>query len=250
MSNENTKLRCLIVDDEPIARKAIVAYAKQVEFLTVEHACGSSIEARDYLEHHEIDLIFLDINLPYLSGIDFLETLSNPPMVIFTTAYSEYALEGFRLQAVDYLLKPISFKRFFQGSVKAKELYNLKITHNSGEIRLLEENDSLVYVKQEDTYIQIDWTAICYVEAMQNYLKLYLKERTLIIHQTMIALEEILPKKHFFRIHKSYLVNIDHIESIMGGQLVILNTKLPISRLRKEALLNDVVYTKLLNKKL
>lgn len=238
-------LKCLVVDDEPLARRAIVDYIAKIDFLETVNSCASALEAQELLSTEQYDLIFLDINMPYLSGIEFLEAINNPPMVIFTTAYSEHALEGYRLQVVDYLLKPIAFKRFFQAAVKAKEWYQLKIDAKPTETVA---NDTLVYVKQDDRFIKIDWTAILYVEGMQNYLKLHFVDQTLIIHQTMIAIEELLPKEYFFRIHKSYLVNIAQIESIAGGQLTIHNTKLPISRMRKEALLNEVVYTKLLSR--
>lgn len=238
-------LKCLVVDDEPLARRAITDYIAKVEFLEATDSCSSAIEALELIEQNKYDLMFLDINMPYLSGIDFLESVKQPPMVIFTTAYSEYALEGFRLQVVDYLLKPIAFKRFYQAVVKAKDLYCLT-SNNKTEAPPTADNS--VYVKHDDSYVKIEWTEIMYIEAMQNYLKLHLKDRCLIIHQTMIAIEELLPKDHFFRIHKSYLININHIDSISGGRVIIKDIELPISRMRKESLLNEVVYKNLLSK--
>ncbi|WP_121965009.1 LytTR family DNA-binding domain-containing protein [Myroides sp. N17-2] len=238
-------LKCLVVDDEPLARRAIIDYIAKVEFLEVTDSCSSAIEALELIEQNKYDLMFLDINMPYLSGIDFLESVKQPPMVIFTTAYSEYALEGFRLQVVDYLLKPIAFKRFYQAVVKAKDLYCLT---TSSKAEAPATTDNSVYVKHDDSYVKIEWTEIMYIEAMQNYLKLHLKDRCLIIHQTMIAIEELLPKDHFFRIHKSYLININHIDSISGGRVIIKDIELPISRMRKESLLNEVVYKNLLSK--
>lgn len=238
-------LKCLVVDDEPLARRAITDYIAKVEFLEATDSCSSALEALELIEANKYDLMFLDINMPYLSGIDFLESVKQPPMVIFTTAYSEYALEGFRLQVVDYLLKPIAFKRFYQAVVKAKDLHALT-SINKADTPITTDNS--VYVKHDDSYVKIEWTEIMYIEAMQNYLKLHLKDRCLIIHQTMIAIEELLPKDHFFRIHKSYLININHIDSISGGRVIIKDIELPISRMRKESLLNEVVYKNLLSK--
>lgn len=245
IDKKNSPLKCLVVDDEPLARKAIIDYIAKIDFLTVEDSCASAIEALELIQDTSYDLLFLDINMPYLTGIEFLESIKQPPLVIFTTAYSEHALDGFRLQVVDYLLKPISFKRFYQATLKAKELFDLR---NADQNEMTNSIDSTVYVKHEDSFVKIDWKDIIYIEAMQNYLKLHLNHRCLIIHQTMIAIEELLPKEHFYRIHKSFLININHIESISGGRVFIKETELPISRMRKEALLNEVVYKNLLSK--
>ncbi|MFM9401389.1 LytR/AlgR family response regulator transcription factor [Myroides odoratimimus] len=245
IDKKNSPLKCLVVDDEPLARKAIIDYIAKIDFLTVEDSCASAIEALELIQDTSYDLLFLDINIPYLTGIEFLESIKQPPLVIFTTAYSEHALDGFRLQVVDYLLKPISFKRFYQATLKAKELFDLR---NVDQNETTNSIDSTVYVKHEDSFVKIDWKDIMYIEAMQNYLKLHLNHRCLIIHQTMIAIEELLPKEHFYRIHKSFLININHIESISGGRVFIKETELPISRMRKEALLNEVVYKNLLSK--
>lgn len=242
--NNNTSpqlLKCLIVDDESIAREGIAQYIEKLDFLQLSHSCSSAMEAADILKRENIDLMFLDIQMPYLSGLDFLEALQNPPLTIFTTAYSEYAIEGFRLQVVDYLLKPISFKRFLQASLKAQEIIQLK---NQAE----NSDSSSMYIRQGDSFIRINWMDILYVESMQNYLKLHFKEKTLTIYQTMVSIEEILPKDAFFRIHKSYLVNILHIDLITGNRLFIDGNELPISRQRKEELMNAVVYKKLISK--
>lgn len=233
-------MKCLVVDDEPIAREGIIDYIEKLDFLEVCGVCSSAIEAVEILKKTDVDLIFLDIQMPHLTGIEFLEALENKPLTILTTAYSEYAMEGFRLQVVDYLLKPITFKRFFQAALKAKEVFELK-SH------VYNENVN-VYVRQGDSFVKIAWTDILYVESMQNYLKLHFNDKTLIIHQTMTSLEDMLPKDSFFRIHKSFLVNIAHIETINGGRIFVDNRELPISRLRKEELLNTVVYKKLISK--
>lgn len=243
MNQKDILLKCLVIDDEPLARRAIVDFISRVDFLEATKSCASAIEAIELIEEESFDLIFLDINMPYLSGIEFLETISNPPLVIFTTAYSEHALEGYRFDVVDYLLKPIDFKRFYQAALKAKQLFTLKAERSNTPI-----NDPFLFVRQDDSFIKINWTTLQYIEGMQNYLKLHFTDKSIVIHQTMTTIEELLPQDNFFRIHKSYLVNINHIDSISGTRLFINGKELPISRMRKEALLKEVVFTKLLSR--
>ncbi|AYZ14484.1 LytTR family DNA-binding domain-containing protein [Chryseobacterium arthrosphaerae] len=244
MSSNIPKMKCLIIDDEPLARFHLKELAGQIDFLSVEGTYATALEADAKVKESETDLLFLDINMPYLNGIDFLEQLENPPLCIFTTAYSEYALEGFRLQVVDYLLKPIAFNRFYQAVNKAQQQFiiNEKLKKNTPL------DDPFLYVRQSDTFIKVSWVDILYIESMQNYTKLHFKDKSLVIHQTMKAIEESLPSEHFFRIHKSFLINIIHIDMISGGRLFINKTELPISRTRKEELLNQVVYKKLISK--
>lgn len=166
-------------------------------------------------------------------------------MTILTTAYSEYALEGYQLNVVDYLLKPISFQRFFQAVTKAAHIFRTQLLlQNNG----IEETTREMYIRQGDAFTQISWKDILYVEGMQNYLKLHFKSKTLIIHQTMTSLEEILPQSAFFRIHKSFLVNLSHIDSIAKGRVFINGKELPVSALRREELLQTVVYKNLISK--
>lgn len=241
---EQKKMRCVIVDDEPLLRQHVAELTEQVNFLELIETFPSALSAAPRLQQGDIDLIFLDINMPYLNGIDFLESLETPPLCIFITAYSEYALEGFRLQAVDYLLKPIVFQRFFQAATKAYQQFiqrNKTLSEPSA-------NDTMLFVRQGDAFVKISWTDILYAESMQNYTKLHFKERILTIHQTMLALEEALPNNHFFRIHKSFLVNVNHIDIIAGGRVYIADQELPISRTKREELLQNVVFRKLLSR--
>ncbi|HBV17318.1 LytR/AlgR family response regulator transcription factor [Chryseobacterium carnipullorum] len=244
MSSNIPKMKCLITDDEPLARFHLKELADQINFLSVEDTCATALEAGTIVKEKEIDLLFLDINMPYLTGLEFLEQLENPPLCILTTAYSEYALEGYRLQVVDYLLKPIAFNRFYQAVNKAQQQFIVseKMKKNSAF------DDPFLYVRQSDSFVKVSWVDILYIESMQNYTKLHFKDRSLVIHQTMKAIEESLPSEHFFRIHKSFLINITHIDMISGGRLFINKTELPISRSRKEELLNQVVYKKLISK--
>lgn len=236
-------LRCLIVDDELIAIKDIVSNIEKINFLIVEDTCSSAIEAAEILKRGNIDLMFLDINMPYLSGIEFLESLDKVPLTILSTAYSEYALDGYRLNVIDYLLKPISFQRFFQAVQKAQEIFQTQIL-----LQNVEDSQPNLFIRQGDSFQKIDWDDILYVEGMQNYLKIHLSNKTLTIHQTMVSLEALLPKDAFYRIHKSYLINVYKIDSISGGRLFINGEELPISKPRKENLLNSVIYKNLISK--
>jgi len=238
------KMKCLIIDDEPIAIKGITNYIDKLDFLETVASCSSALEAAEILKKQEIDLMFLDINMPHLSGLEFLESLDNAPLTILTTAYSEYALEGYRLHVVDYLLKPISFQRFFQAASKAYETFEARVVlkKNPGG------NYSSMYIRQGDSFRRVTTEDIIYVESMQNYLKLHFADKVLIIHQTMTILEEMLPKDMFFRIHRSYLVNISRIELVTGYRLFVNGKELPISKQRKEELLSNIVYKNLISK--
>lgn len=239
------KLKCLIVDDESIAIQGIVNYINKIDFLEVADTCSSALEASEILKKKEIDLMFLDINMPYLSGLEFLESLDKAPLTIITTAYSEYALDGFRLHVVDYLMKPISFQRFFQAVTKAQDLYLSQIVLKKESE---ESSISNMYVRQGDAFQRIDWKDILYAEGMQNYVKLYFTDKTLTIHQTMASLEEILPKDYFFRTHRSYLINICHIDKISGAQVYINGKTIPIAKSKRDELLNSIVYKNLISK--
>lgn len=238
------KLKCLIVDDEENAIDGIQDYLNDMNSFDVVDTCLSAMEAIEILKEKEIDLMFLDINMPRLNGLEFLELLENPPLTILTTAYSEYALEGYRLHVVDYLLKPYTFQRFVQATQKAVDMFRSRLLlENAGEGNAFD-----MYIRQGDDYQRINWKEILFVEAMQNYLKLHFAERTFVIHQTMVSLEEILPKDYFFRIHNSFLVNVKHIDKISGGRLYVNGKELPISKYRKEAFLNSIVYKNLISK--
>lgn len=240
----NLRLKCLIVDDEENAIDGVVDYLQDIDGIEIVGTCLSAMEAIETLKKQEIDLMFLDINMPRLTGLELLESMQNPPLTILTTAYSEFALDGFRLNVVDYLLKPYTFQRFFQATQKAIDLYKSRIVLNEKE----DGKSFDMYIRQGDSFQRINWEDILFVESMQNYLKLHFAEHTFVIHQTMISLIEILPKDTFFRIHNSYLVNIGQIDKINGGRLFVKGIELPISKHRKEAFLNAVVYKKLISK--
>jgi len=241
---DQTVLRCLIVDDEPVAREGIKDFIAKVDFLELVGDSASAMKAMEFINKGIVDLMFLDINMPYLSGMDFLESLENPPLTIFTTAYSEYALDGYRLQVVDYLMKPIAFKRFYQAALNAQQTFKLR---NPAESNGSGQQDYL-YIRQGDSFEKICWQDILYIESMQNYAKLHFKEDKKVIHQTLSSLEEMLPPEQFFRIHKSFLINVARIDSIMGGRVFVGGIELPLSRHRKEELLKQIVYKNLISK--
>lgn len=241
---EKELLKCLIVDDEPIAIDGLAYYINKLDFIEVVKICSSAIEAEEILKTNKIDLMFLDINMPHLSGIEFLETLKNAPLTILTTAYSEYALDGYRLNVVDYLLKPIGFQRFFQAVSKAKDIFRSQLLLQQSEQQL----QSNLFVRQENNFTHISWEDILYIQGMQNYARLHFKDKTLTIHQTMISLEQMLPKNFFFRIHRSFIVNISHIDSVTGNRLFINGKELPVSVARRDELYTNIVYKNLISK--
>ncbi|MDR1114925.1 MAG: LytTR family DNA-binding domain-containing protein [Tannerella sp.] len=241
---ENRTLKCLVVDDEAVAVQGIVAFIDRLDFLETAATCPSALKAAEVLRKTEIDLMFLDVNMPNLTGLEFLESLDSAPMTILVTAYSEYALEGYRLNVVDYLLKPVSFQRFFQAATKAREIFTSRVLLQQNR----EATASDMYVRQGDSFRRIAWEDILYVEGMQNYLKLVFRDETVIIHQTMTSLEEMLPRDAFFRTHRSFLINMSHIDSIAGGRIIVNHREIPLSKPHREELLKTAVYRKLISK--
>ncbi|MBD9093807.1 MAG: DNA-binding response regulator [Bacteroides oleiciplenus] len=241
---EERKLKCLIVDDEPVAIDGLILHINKLDFLEVSQTCFSAVEAKKILETTEIDLMFLDINMPYLSGIDFLESTEEPPLTILTTAHSEYALEGYKLNVVDYLLKPIGFQRFFQAASKAKNAFSSQLLLENKE----EKTNTNLYVRQGTAFSRILWKDILYIEGMQNYVRLHFIDRSLTIHQTMNSLEQIFPSSIFYRVHRSYIININHIDSVSGSRIFIHNKELPISAAKRDQFYKDIVFNNLISK--
>ena len=196
------------------------------------------MEAIRFVETNKIDVIFLDINMPSMNGLEMLDKMESPPIVIITTAYSEYAIEGYRLQVADYLLKPIEYNRFRQAALKALQIYRQR--------NIVEQQDNVedryIYVRQEGGFLRILQQDILYIRSMENYVNIKLTDRQLIVHTTMQSIEKLLDTNRFFRIHRSFLVNVRRIESISGGRVIIDGHSLPLSRRRKEELLKSIVY--------
>jgi len=229
------KLNCLIVDDEPIARKGMMEYASEIDFLHVVAQCENAVTATSYLQIEKIDLLFLDIQMPKLTGIDFIKSLSHPPMTIFTTAYSEYAAESYSLDVIDYLVKPIAFERFMKAVNKAKDFDLQK--------KGIEEVSpkTFFFVKSEGCYEKILFDEITFVESMQNYVVIHTLHRKLVTYLTLNGLEKQLPVGQFIKVHKSYLVALARIDSVDGNEIVINKDRVPISRSLKEEVMNKIV---------
>ncbi len=228
------KIKCLVVDDEPPAREILKQHIAGVEALELTGTCASAVEAISFLKDHPIDLIFLDIQMPQLLGTNFIRTLKSPPKVIFTTAFRKYALEGFELDAVDYLLKPISFERFLKGVNKVMQI-NFPIDHSS---TLVNENhkdpvNSFLYFRADRKMVKVFFNDILFIEALKDYIKIVTQSRTIVTKYVLTTLAELLPADEFLRIHKSYIIAINKIESFNADTIQIAKHELPIGRLYK-----------------
>jgi DNA-binding LytR/AlgR family response regulator len=216
-------INCLVVDDEPIAREGITEYIRQIDYLNPVAQCKSAVEAAGLLQKSKIDLLFLDIQMPKLTGIEFLKALADPPLVIFTTAYSEYALEGFELDVVDYLLKPISFARFLKAAEKAQSYLHAK----NREVSITSD---FFFIKCNGKIEKIIMADVIYIEAMANYVIIYTRQKKYITYLTFSGIEEQLPAHLFVRIHKSFLVAISAIQTIDGNEVITCLMRLPVSK--------------------
>ena len=229
---------CIIVDDETLAQELIETHLSKIPNVSVVAKCHTAMEALAALNRHAVDIMFLDIEMPDLTGIDFLKTLDKPPYTIFTTAYSEYALQGYELNVVDYLMKPIRFDRFFKALSKVLALLKDKEPASSAT-EPQEARDDYLFVKSDYKAIKILHRDILYVESMQKYVRFHLKDKKPVVSLLSIsALMELLPTSQFFRCQKSYIINLDQIESIEGNQLVLYTgQKVPVSKSLKPDLL-------------
>jgi DNA-binding LytR/AlgR family response regulator len=221
------EIRALIVDDEPLAQNVIKQYALKIPDLQIVGACNDAICAHKELLEKEVDLLFLDINMPKLSGISFLKTLKNAPLVIFTTAYSEYALEGFELNAIDYLKKPFSFERFCKAYYRAEELLLLK-QNNGDNAGTASINNNFVFIKSNKKSIKVNFDDILYIEGLGDYIKVHTKTDRLVTNLSMKKILNILPVNNFYRIHKSFIISLNDIDSVEGNMVSIKGKKLPI----------------------
>ena len=232
----NNKIHCLIIDDEPPAREILKQHIAGVEALELAGTCSNAVEAVSFLKEHPVDLLLLDIQMPQLLGTNFIRTLKNPPKVIFTTAYRKYAVEGFELDAVDYLLKPISFERFLKavnkvlqlniGSAQAMPTSATKEKQNG-------ESNSFLYFRAERKMVKVFFRDILYVEGLRDYIRIVTDNKTIVTKYVLSTLEEMLPANEFLRIHKSYIVAIYKIDSYNADTIHIAKHELPIGRLYK-----------------
>lgn len=233
------KINCIIADDESLARNGIKNYALKLPQLNVVAVCNDGVEVYRAIKETSADLIFLDIQMPQLTGIELLRTLKNPPAVIITTAYSEFALEGYELNVIDYLLKPISFERFLKAIDKYESWVNPQYSHKaeSPPQGNLNSAEPFIYVKSEKRLVKILLKNILYLEGLKDYVKIITPDQQIITYQTLTYFEEKLPDNKFTRVHRSFIVAFDHINSFSGSELRMGTTIIPIGR----TYLKDVV---------
>lgn len=237
-------INCLAVDDESLALDLLEDNIRKVPFLNLVKRCKNAFEAQEVMQQQQIDLLFLDIQMPGISGVQFVQSLKNSPMVIFVTAYEEFALEGFNLDVIDYLLKPVSFERFLKAVNKAYELHNLKNQEvtpaTTPEIPAVHQE--YLFVNADYSLVKIRISEILYVEGLKDYVKIYLEGQTrpVITRLTMKAMEEKLPSGPFLRVHKSFIIAFDKIESIRNLRIKIGQVHIPISESYGEALFKAI----------
>lgn len=237
------KTRCLIVDDEPLARELIRGHVEKLENFEIVAECSDAMKALNVLREKQVDLMFMDIQMPQITGIEFLKTLKHPPKVIITTAYREYALEGFELDVADYLLKPITFERFLKAVNKYYQMIqdDVQVVANSGSEKMPEE--SFIYIKENKKVVKVFLSEIKYIEGLSEYVQLFTDKRKIITKTSMTLMEEKLPSENFLRIHKSYIVSIHKIEAFTANTIEIQGKELPIGRSFKNAVLNALNFT-------
>ena len=229
-------IKCLIVDDEELAIKVLEKYIATFPTLDLAGTCDNAMEAIAFLHNHEVDILFLDINMPELSGLDMLKTLSNPPKVILTTAYSEYALESYEYGVVDYLLKPIKLERFIKAVNKVVEMIQVKSTNTQEEKTV----NKTLFVKEDNTSYQVNYNDILYVEAYGNYLKIHTANKTYVTRETMQNIENELTGSFFIRVHKSFIGNVYLIDEITGNVIYLSGNEIPIGSSYKNELLKHL----------
>ena len=236
-------IRVLAIDDEPLALQQLVAYIRKIPFLELVAECQSALEAKDILNRESVDAVFCDINMPDLNGMDFVKSLSVPPLIVFTTAYSEYAVEGFKVDAVDYLLKPFGLDEFRRAANRLKDRLSLPAAASKET-----PEDDTIFVKTDYRVVKLAVSDIRYIEGMSEYLKIYLEgQKPVITLLSMKKMEEYLPP-HFMRIHRSYIINLKKIQEVNKNRVILdADTYLPIGDNYREAF-NNYLNTKFLGK--
>lgn len=237
------KINCIIIDDEPLARKGLKEYIAEVEFLQLSGEFDNALKATDILASHHIQLLLLDIQMPKITGLDFLKSLQTPPLTILTTAYPQYALQGYELNVIDYLLKPFSFDRFLKAAMKARAY--LENAHKTKETPA---EAAYFFVKTDNKLIKLLHDEVLFAEALQNYVAIYTRDKKYVTYLTMKSLEEQLPGTRFIKVHKSYLVAADKVETIEGNEIKIGQHRIPISRNIKDEVLEKILQNRLLKR--
>jgi DNA-binding LytR/AlgR family response regulator len=230
-------IRCIIVDDEMLAQQVIQNHLQKIAGFDIVAVCNNTTEASVALKNFEVDLIFLDIQLPGITGLHFLGTLSNPPLVILTTAYAEYALESYEFSVIDYLLKPISFERFHKAIAKITEgrLYTQTFVEKNNVL------SNHIFIKSGNKFFKVNFSEIIYIESMKDYLKIHTADYKLVTLQTMSEMERLLPAKEFLRVHKSFIVAVAHIKTVYGSSIEMDKATIPIGLSYKNSVMNFIV---------
>jgi DNA-binding LytR/AlgR family response regulator len=233
------KLRCLLIDDEPPALKILASYISNINGLEIVGQCKNALEALDVLNQHTVDVIFLDIKMPKILGTEFLKNLSHPPKVIFVTAYRDYAVEGYELDAVDYLVKPVSFERFFKAITKLNRMMGKETI--SASVDYKSNPEAFVYLKVDKDMKKIFVNDIVYIESWKDYIKLFLVNgKNLIAKQTITAMENLLSEHKFMRVHRSYMVSLNKISGYNGISVQLETKEIPIGRLYKQVVMEKL----------
>jgi DNA-binding LytR/AlgR family response regulator len=222
------KIRCLIVDDEPLAQRVLEKHAADVPYLEVAGKCNNAMDAMNFLHENQADLMFLDINMPKLSGMDLLKAMKKPPMVIITTAYPEYALEGYEWNVLDYLVKPVSFERFLKAVEKAQEMMLSKQARATQPLPSVKGDDGFIFIKSSKKTFKVNLDNILYIEALGDYVKVFTTDRMIVTYQSLKNIETLLPPRTFPRIHKSFIISLPKVELIEGNQVKIRDRMIPI----------------------
>jgi DNA-binding LytR/AlgR family response regulator len=239
-------INCIIIDDEPLARKGLKEYIADVNFLNLVGEFDNPLKATEAISRGDAQLLFLDIQMPKITGLDFLKTLKHAPPVIFTTAFPQHALEGFDLNALDYIVKPVSFDRFLKAALKAKEYYELRQI-NTTETNQTEFPDYF-FIKADNKLVKIVYDEILFVEALQNYVMIYTADKKFISYLTFRSVEEYLPVAKFIKVHKSYIIAASKIDSIEANDIRIGQHHIPVSRNLKEEVMEKLLKGKFLKR--
>jgi DNA-binding LytR/AlgR family response regulator len=233
-------LNCVVIDDEQLAQECITKYVESIEYLQLVGTGSDPVELNQILNNEKIDLIFLDIQMPHMNGIDYLKVTNNLPMVIITTAYPAFALDGFSLDVVDYLLKPITFERFFKAVNKANDYHKLVKKH-AGDSRASGRDCEFFFIKCDTKYERVCFSDILYIQALQNYVTIHTEKGRYITHLSLRNVEENLNQEHFIKIHKSYIVSASKIDAIENNDILIQSIRIPVGRNYRDNLLDRIL---------
>ena len=229
---QSKKINCLVIDDEPPARDIIKKYIADVDLLQLTGECANAVETLSFLQNNSVDLLFLDIKMPHILGTSFLRTLKNPPKVIFTTAFRKYAVEGFDLNAVDFLLKPISFERFLQAVNKVMQMnIHVPVNTNSLNDSLTDQSHPFLYFRADRKMVKVFLEDILFIESLKDYIRVVTTSKAIVSKQAISSLEEMLPKDSFVRVHRSYIIALNKIETYNSDIIEIGKKEIPIGRL-------------------